>query len=294
MATKVLTGAVAEWIKLVAFEAMKLGNREVRGSNPAGSKSGLMERLNNGEKVVVAEGYLFNFERRCYLQAGPFVPTVVLEHPNLVTQLHEEFVRAGSDVVEALTYYAHREKLMLIDRAADLETINRNALRIARGVADRTGTLLAGNICNTNIHDLSDPASKDTVKSMFKEQIEWAVDEGVHYIIAETFVALEEALLALEAIKEYGSGLPAVVTLGANLHDDPMGKNLTVDNIELTEAMKRLESAGADVVGLNCANGPETIISYMELIKKAGVKVTVSLSQEDIFLSRWHNVVTPT
>ena len=59
-------------------------------------------------------------------------------------------------------------------------------------------------------------------------------------------------------------GLPPVVTMGANLHDDEVrGKNLTVDNVELTEAMKRLESAGADMVGLNCANGPETIESYM-------------------------------
>lgn len=66
-------------------------------------KTGLLERLHSGEKVVVAEGYLFNFERRGFLQAGPFVPTVVLDHPELVRQLHEEFVRAGSDVVQALT-----------------------------------------------------------------------------------------------------------------------------------------------------------------------------------------------
>lgn len=48
-------------------------------------------------------GYLFEFERRGYLQAGPFVPEVVLEHPHLVTAMYEEFVHAGSDVVEAFT-----------------------------------------------------------------------------------------------------------------------------------------------------------------------------------------------
>ena len=51
-----------------------------------------------------------------YLQAGAFVPEVVLEHPEVVTQLHRDFVHAGSDVVEALTYYAHREKLRVIGR----------------------------------------------------------------------------------------------------------------------------------------------------------------------------------
>lgn len=47
----------------------------------------------------------------------------------------------------------------------------------------------------------------------------------------------------------------------------------TFDGVELTEAMKRLESAGADVVGLNCTRGPETMIPLMEKIKKSGVKV---------------------
>ena len=61
--------------------------------------------------MICAEGYLFELERRGYLQAGAFVPEVVLEHPDRVQALHEEFVHAGSDVVQAFTYYAHREKL---------------------------------------------------------------------------------------------------------------------------------------------------------------------------------------
>jgi S-methylmethionine-dependent homocysteine/selenocysteine methylase len=64
---------------------------------------GLIERLQNGGCIIVAEGYLFEFENRGYLQAGAFVPEVILEHPELVRQLHEEFVHAGSDVVLAFT-----------------------------------------------------------------------------------------------------------------------------------------------------------------------------------------------
>ncbi len=64
---------------------------------------GLKERLSAGETVLCAEGYLFEFQRRGYLQAGAYVPEVVLEYPDLVRQLHEEFVHAGSDVVEAFT-----------------------------------------------------------------------------------------------------------------------------------------------------------------------------------------------
>ncbi len=61
---------------------------------------GLMERLNEGP-VLCAEGYLFELERRGYLQAGAYVPEVVLEHPEVVAALHREFAHAGSDVIEA-------------------------------------------------------------------------------------------------------------------------------------------------------------------------------------------------
>ena len=76
--------------------------------------------------VICAEGYLFEFERRGYLQAGAFVPEVVLEHPELVAGLHRDFVHAGSDVVEAFTYYAHREKLRIMGKEHLLEEMNRH------------------------------------------------------------------------------------------------------------------------------------------------------------------------
>src|SRR5215470_9781120 len=111
---------------------------------------GLLDRLAQGP-VICAEGYLFECERRGYLQAGAYVPEVVLEHPELVAELHREFVHAGSDVVEAFTYYAHREKLRIIGKEHQLEQMNRQALSIAKQVAADTGSLFAGDICNTNV-----------------------------------------------------------------------------------------------------------------------------------------------
>ncbi|MBV8712439.1 MAG: hypothetical protein JOY56_11710 [Solirubrobacterales bacterium] len=61
-------------------------------------RRGLLERLDRGP-VICAEGYLFELERRGYLQAGGYVPEVVLDHPEKVRELHREFVHAGSDVV---------------------------------------------------------------------------------------------------------------------------------------------------------------------------------------------------
>src|SRR6478735_9389103 len=106
-------------------------------------RRGLLDRLAQGP-VICAEGYLFECERRGYLQAGAYVPEVVLEHPEVVTELHREFVHAGSDVVEAFTYYAHREKLRLIGKEHLLEELNRQALAIAKEVARESGALFAG------------------------------------------------------------------------------------------------------------------------------------------------------
>ena len=113
----------------------------------------LIERLNTGP-VICAEGYLFAMERRGYLQAGSFVPEVVLDNPEVVTQLHKEFIRAGSDVVQAFTYYGHREKLRLIGKENLLEPLQKNALNIAKEVAvefKELDLLICGDVANTNI-----------------------------------------------------------------------------------------------------------------------------------------------
>jgi betaine-homocysteine S-methyltransferase len=178
----------------------------------------------------------------------------VLEHPEKVAELHREFVHAGSDVVEAFTYYAHREKLRLIGKEELLERINRDALRIAGEVAAESGALLAGNVCNTNVYE--GPQSDATVRAMFEEQVGWAVEAGVDFVIAETLSWLGEALVATEVIKE--TGLPAVVTLTA--HKDPDMR----EGVPPAEACRRVEEAGADVVGLNCSRGPRTMLPLLE------------------------------
>jgi betaine-homocysteine S-methyltransferase len=234
--------------------------RTKRAGVTAKRRAGLLERLQAGP-VICAEGYLFEFERRGYLQAGAYVPEVVLEHPDLVEGLHRDFVRAGSDVVEAFTYYAHRAKLKMVGREKDLAKINRAALRIASRVARSTGALLAGDICNTSIYGPDDAASHRRARKIFDEQIGWAVDAGVDFIVGETYSFAGEALLALEAIKR--SGKPAVITLSVPREGQMRDGGTAAD------VCKRLEQAGADVVGLNCARGPATMLPLLREVRAA-------------------------
>ncbi|HZD69096.1 MAG TPA: homocysteine S-methyltransferase family protein [Actinomycetes bacterium] len=224
---------------------------------PSERGPGLLDRLARAP-VICAEGYLFELERRGYLQAGAFVPEVVVEHPEEVLQLHRQFVHAGSDVVEAFTYYAHREKLRTIGKEQLLERVNRQALALARQVAGESGALLAGNVCNTNVYQPADTAAYRHVRTMLEEQVGWAVEAGADFIIGETFSYAEEALIAAEVIKK--AALPAVITLA--VHRAPQ----TREGWSVGEACRRLASAGADVVGLNCIRGPRTMLPLLEEI----------------------------
>ena len=223
----------------------------------------LITRLNEGP-VLCAEGYLFAMERRGYLQAGAFVPEVVLEHPEVVTQLHREFIRAGSDVVQAFTYYGHREKLRIIGKENLLESLQKNALKIAKDARDEfkdLNLLVAGNVANTNVYDPNDKKSNIECQKMFEEQVGWAKDAGVDFIIAETITWVEEMKIALKAIKD--AGLIAVCNYAFR------SAGGLRDGFSPGDGCKILEDHGADVVGTNCFRGPEMTMKLLPEIRKA-------------------------
>ena len=229
------------------------------------TKNILKERLDNGP-VICAEGFLFEIERRGYMSSGEFVPMVSLDHPEVLENLHKEFQHAGSDIVEAFTYNGHREKMRVIRKENLLEPLNRSALKIAKKVALQTPkgmkpNLMAGNISNSNIWKEDDKQSQLEVERMFTEMIEWAVDEGADILVGETFYYAGEAFKALEVMKK--SGLPTVLTIS------PMGENVMRDGKSVVDTCKELEQLGADVVGMNCFRGPDTMLPYLKEIRKA-------------------------
>jgi len=227
----------------------------------------LQQRLSEGV-VLGAEGYVFELERRGYIKAGPFVPEVILDEPDALRQLHRDFLRAGADVMVALTYYAHRDKLKDVGRGDDLEEMNRQAVRIANEIAAEGGALVAGNICNTWSYDPKDPvASGAVVRAQYEEQLGWAVEEGVDFVIAETNDYVGEALIGLEVCQALG--LPAMVTF-ASVQD-----STTYDGYDYVEACRILADHGATIVGLNCSRGPETMLPLLERIRSS-VEVAVA------------------
>jgi betaine-homocysteine S-methyltransferase len=127
-------------------------------------------------------------------------------------------------------------------------------------VARETGTLLAGNLCNTNVYEPGASAER-AVRAAFEEQVSWAAQAGVDFVIAETFSWTGEALLALEVIR--AAGLRGVVTFAVHR------EGTMRDGSSPEDACRQAEQAGADVVGLNCIRGPLTMLPLLAPIRAA-------------------------
>jgi betaine-homocysteine S-methyltransferase len=222
-------------------------------------KKGILERLKDGP-VLGDGGYLLELEKRGWVRAGPFTPEVALLYPNALRELHVEFREAGADVLQALTFYASRDKLATVGLDNRLEDLNRAAVRIAREVAGDK-CLVAGNLSLTWMYEPNSPAAADRVRRTFDEQLAVQVEEGVDFIIGETFSWLGEALIAVERAKK--TGMPVMVTICFENQDE------TAEGKSAAESAKTLLDAGADIVGMNCLRPPVHLLGAMEEMRKA-------------------------
>ena len=231
---------------------------------------GLLERLSDGP-VLGDGGYLLELEKRGYVQAGPFTPEVVIEHPEALAELHREFLRAGAEVLQTMTFYASDDKLATVGLEGTVDEINRTAVAVAREVASQGDALVAGNLSLTWAFDPDDTASADHVRGLFDRQLQDQLDAGPpDFWIGETFSYLGEALLFVERAKP--TGLPVMVTM--SFETLPAR---TYEGDGPGEAAKELADAGADVVGVNCLNGPEQQLPIaIEMVQAVGGSIPVA------------------
>ncbi|MBV9483310.1 MAG: homocysteine S-methyltransferase family protein [Acidobacteria bacterium] len=222
-------------------------------------KKGILEKLKEGP-VLGDGGYLLELEKRGWVRAGPFTPEVALTNPEALRQLHSEFRAAGAEVLQALTFYASRDKLATVGLQDRLGDLNRAAVRIAKQVAGES-CLVAGNLSLTWMYEPESDAAKDRVRATFNEQLSIQVGEGVDFVIGETFSWLGEALIAVECAKK--TGLPVMVTICFE------NKNVTAEGKSAADAARALVDAGADIVGMNCLRPPEHMLKHVEDMRKA-------------------------
>ena len=170
-------------------------------------------------------------------------------------------MRVGAEVIQTLTFYATEDKLATVGLEGRVDDMNRAAARIAREVADEADGLVAGNLSETWGYDPQDLSSGRRVREMLDRQLAVMTEEGVDFIIAETFLWLGEATIAAEAIK--ATGLPAMVTM--TFDNDPN----SYEGLSPGECARRLADAGVDIVGVNCLRSPEHTLPIMEEMRDA-------------------------
>ncbi|XP_061553620.1 betaine--homocysteine S-methyltransferase 1 [Phycodurus eques] len=234
---------------------------------PAGTKKGILERLDAGEVVIGDGGFVFALEKRGYVKAGPWTPEAAAEYPDAVRQLHREFLRAGSNVMQTFTFYASDDKLENRGHTQHVtgQQINEAACDLARQVADEGDALVAGGVSQTPSY-LS-CKSQDDVKAIFRKQLDVFVSKNVDFLIAEYFEHVEEAEWAVQVLKSTGKPVAATLCIG------PEGD---LNGVSPGECAVRLVKAGADIVGVNCHFDPTACVRTVAMMKagveKAGLK----------------------
>ena len=132
-------------------------------------KKNILERLKSGP-VLGDGGYLLELEKRGWVRPGPFTPEVAIVYPNALRELHIEFREAGAEVLQALTFYASRDKLATVGLEDRVEDINRSAVRVAKEVAGDQ-CLVAGNLSLTWMYEPNNPSAAERVRQTFDEQL---------------------------------------------------------------------------------------------------------------------------
>ncbi len=222
------------------------------------------------QRAVVADGAMGTvfyakgvFINRCYDELN-------LSAPAMVKEVHQEYVKAGAEIIETNTFGANRTRLASFGLAEKLKEINQAGVRLARECA-KESTFIAGAVgpLGVRIEPLG-PTSFAEAREIFKEQIDALVEAGIDLLIFETFYDLSELREAIFAARESaGDQIPIIAQL--TIDDDG---NLR-DGTDPETYTRKLNEWPVDVIGVNCSTGPK---AALETIEKMALYTTKPLS----------------
>jgi methionine synthase / methylenetetrahydrofolate reductase (NADH) len=217
-----------------------------------------IERLLDPNAIIVFDGAMGTmlyskgvFINQCYDELN-------IRAPEMVAEIHRQYVKAGADVIETNSFGANRLRLVQYGLQDQVRELNRAAARVACGAAEGRA-LVAGAVGPLGVRlEPYGPTSKDEAFAIFCEQMEGLVEGGVALFVIETFADLEEIEQAIRAARAIAPEKPVIaqMTIGADYHT-PYGASPE-------DVVRVLDRWGADVIGLNCSVGPQTILECIE------------------------------
>jgi len=220
----------------------------------------ILEKMATGP-VLGDGGYVLFLEKQGVIKSAQWTPEGVLTHPEAVRAIHEKFLDAGSEVLQAQTWAGTRGSLDRSGAGDKVQAINSTAVRLAKQVAgDRA--LVAGTVSFVGEKkELVWSSGGADQEPFYQEQVDILVEEKVDFLLLETFLSLADGLTALKCAKR--SGLPVMITITFKELDQ------TEDGYSAAQACQRLSGEGADIVGMNCHWQPELMLPLMDQIRAA-------------------------
>ncbi len=229
-----------------------------------------LERLSRGP--VLADGAMGTM---LYSRGIPYeqcFDEINVTQPDLVQQIHREYIAAGAELIETNTFGANRIRLSMYGLEDRVRELNRRAVKNAREAREIAGepVFVAGSIGPVDKPmEPVGPLSLYDVRLAFREQVEALVEGGVDLLVLETFYDLAEITEAVLAVRET-TDLPLVAQMTFN-EDRHIASGATV-----AEVVQALERLGVDVIGLNCGVGPASALDVVrELIALTHLPVSV-------------------
>ena len=232
------------------------------------------------KNVVLADGALGSYLYEKGVELGRNLDILNLHHPELIFSAHEEYIRAGSQLIETNTFGANRFKLSKSGAEEKVAEINRIGAEIAAKAAGHL-VYVAGSVGPTGVKfplEISD-ITEEEITEAFTDQINGLIEGGVDLVILETFSQLAEIILAIGAVKSINPELPVV----AQMVFPTKGK--TQEGVDARDCARRMLDAGADIVGTNCGRGIDAMVTAINKMDE--------LDDEDLILSAFPNAGLP-
>jgi methionine synthase I (cobalamin-dependent)/5,10-methylenetetrahydrofolate reductase len=215
----------------------------------------LLEILN--ERIVLGDGATGTYLYDLGVPLNHCLEEVNVSQPDLLVRLYREYAEAGAQVIETNSFGANRVRLARFGLDHQVSEINWRSAQVAREAVKGKGDIfVGGSVGPLSLRPADGEFSADDRRSLFREQIGALLDGGCDLIFLETFIALDELLLALGVLKSL-AGVPVVTSLAV------AEEGRLISGETFAEAVKILRAAGADIVGLNGTAGPQACVHLL-------------------------------
>lgn len=221
--------------------------------------SDLLTALNDG--VLCGDGAMGTLLAERGIPSGSCFEELCLERPELILEIHREYLAAGASVITTNSFGANAQKLASFALESRAAKINRRAAGLAREAVTEAGkqAWVAGSVGPLGVSGSETEARGIDREALFREQIAALLDGGCDLILLETFQDPGELSLALRIAKSLGN--KPVITLIASPESGRLPGGAWVGDL-----LETLGNEGADLVGLNCVNGPQAMLRLVEKI----------------------------